>query len=88
MALLRNLGLFVALCLSALNAQAALYAFSYTFDASFRGTPGHVLEGIVEGTLQPDGDTGSPPVAKIMALAVKVVSQRPPSFLRMERRSP
>ncbi|MFT6438051.1 MAG: hypothetical protein ACJAVI_006136, partial [Candidatus Azotimanducaceae bacterium] len=33
------------------------YSFSYIFDASNRGTPGHALTGVVAGTLQPDGDT-------------------------------
>jgi hypothetical protein len=57
MKLLSKLGLMAALGLAALNANAALYSFSYTFDASVRGTPGHVLAGVVEGTLQADGDT-------------------------------
>ncbi len=33
------------------------FTFSYTFDASGRGTQGNVLTGVVEGVLQDDGDT-------------------------------
>lgn len=36
---------------------ADLWYFSYTFDASVRGTAGNQLTGVVEGTLSGDGDT-------------------------------
>lgn len=40
-----------------LAAKAEMYAFSYTFDASDKGTQDHTFSGIVEGTLLDDGDT-------------------------------
>jgi hypothetical protein len=36
--------------------EVVLYSFSYTFDATDRGTAGHELKGVVQGTLQDDGD--------------------------------
>lgn len=33
------------------------YSFTYVFDASSRGTAGHELSGLIDGTLQSDGDT-------------------------------
>ncbi|MBU3004212.1 beta-propeller fold lactonase family protein [Paraglaciecola arctica] len=34
-----------------------LFSFNYTFDASERGTQGHVMSGVFEGILQEDNDT-------------------------------
>ena len=52
-----KLCLFGCLLLSSAAANAELYAFSYTFDASVRGTEGHALTGVVDGTLLDDRDT-------------------------------
>ncbi|MFT5842493.1 MAG: hypothetical protein ACI80L_001281 [Pseudohongiellaceae bacterium] len=51
------LSFFGCLLLSSAAVNAELYNFSYTFDASVRGTQGHALSGVVDGTLQEDGDT-------------------------------
>lgn len=37
--------------------SAEQFSFSYTFDASARGTPGEILSGVLEGELTEDGDT-------------------------------
>jgi 6-phosphogluconolactonase (cycloisomerase 2 family) len=50
-------GKYETVKLSRLSPQTQLFSFSYIFDASSRGTQGHVLNGIVEGLLQEDGDT-------------------------------
>ncbi|PCI78458.1 MAG: hypothetical protein COB20_06705 [SAR86 cluster bacterium] len=52
-----KLCLFGSLVLGSVAANAELYTFSYTFDASVRGTIGHTLAGVVDGTLLDDGDT-------------------------------
>lgn len=50
-------GALMLLALAAVSAEAAFFEFSYTFEANRSGTSGHVLEGVVAGELQPDGDT-------------------------------
>ena len=57
MKLLCKLGLLASLSLTTLSANAELYSFSYTFDGSDRGTAGHILTGVIDGTMQEDGDT-------------------------------
>ena len=49
--MLSKLGLLALLSLTTFTANAALYSFSYTFDASVRGNPGDILTGVVEGAL-------------------------------------
>lgn len=50
--------LVLSFCLTAFWTQAGeKFSFSYTFDASARGTPGEILSGVVEGQLTEDGDT-------------------------------
>lgn len=39
------------------NSSMQLFSFSYTFDANTRGTAGHELTAVVEGTLLDDNDT-------------------------------
>ncbi|MEP7706810.1 beta-propeller fold lactonase family protein, partial [Paraglaciecola sp. 25GB23A] len=50
-------GSYDVIKISELEPQTQLFLFSYTFDASVRGTQNHNLLGIVAGVLQDDGDT-------------------------------
>lgn len=52
-----NIASALLLMLATTAAQAELFLFSYTFDANIRGTPGHELSGVIDGTLLDDGDT-------------------------------
>jgi hypothetical protein len=57
MKFISKLCLFGCLLLSSVAANAEIYTFSYTFDASAQGTEGHALTAVVDGTLLGDGDT-------------------------------
>ena len=53
-----KLTFILSLALTPFLTQASeQFSFSYTFDASARGTPGEILSGVVEGRLAEDGDT-------------------------------
>ena len=57
MKLLTRFAVLFLFTFNMLAANAELISFSYTFDANPRGVPGHVLTGIVDGTVLEDGDT-------------------------------
>ncbi len=49
--------LSLLLTLNMFAANAELIRFSYTFDANSLGTPGHILTGVIDGTILDDSDT-------------------------------